>query len=49
MSECIYEAFFMLAFVVTQFVSKDEWRVRQNTAKPYRASEDSELENDMPP
>ena len=46
--EYIYEAFFMLASVVTQFVSKDEWRVRQNTAKPYRASEHSELENDMP-
>ena len=38
----------MLASVVTQFVSKDGWRVRQNTGKPYRASEYSELENDMP-
>ena len=35
----------MLALVVTQFVSKDEWRVHQNNAKPYRASEYSELEN----
>ena len=38
----------MLALAVTQFVSKDEWRVLKNTAKPYRASEYSELENDMP-
>ena len=48
MSGCIYGAFFILASVVTQFVSKDGWRVRQNTGKPYRASEYSELENDMP-
>ena len=48
MSGCIYEAFFMLALAVTQFVSNDEGRVHQNTAKPYRASEYSELENDMP-
>ena len=37
----------MLALVVTQFVSKDECRGHQNTAKPYRASECSELENNM--
>jgi len=38
----------MLASVVTQFVSKDEYGVHENTAKPYRASEYSELENNMP-
>ena len=45
MSRDTYGAFFMLAFVVTQFVSKDERRLDQNTAKPYKASEYSELEN----
>ena len=40
-----YGAFFMLAFVVRQFVLKDEYGVHENTAKPYRASEHLELEN----
>ena len=38
----------MLTFVVRQFVLKDEYGVHGNTAKPHRASEQSELENDMP-